>query len=80
MNKLGKHCINLQCFCFNLNILISTYSSIKSQTLKVVNLMSGTEFEANCFSHQFFHHCDNNDIRRELVLMRRVEQQQQTMN
>ncbi|GAA0780175.1 hypothetical protein [Hathewaya limosa] len=40
-------------------------------------LMNGTEFEATWFSHQFSRHCDNNDIRRELALMRRVEQQQQ---
>lgn len=39
--------------------------------------MNGTEFEANWFSHQLSHHCDNNDIRRELALIRRVEQQQQ---
>ncbi|WP_310603421.1 hypothetical protein [Anaerosporobacter sp.] len=40
-------------------------------------LMNGTEFEAVWFSHQFSRHCNNNDIRRELALMRRVEQQQQ---
>ena len=40
-------------------------------------LMNGTEFEANWFSHQFHRHCDNNDLRRELALIRRREQQQQ---
>lgn len=40
-------------------------------------LMNGTEFEANWFSHQFSRHCTNNDLRRELALLRRVEQQQQ---
>ncbi|NEZ47496.1 hypothetical protein FDF74_09860 [Clostridium niameyense] len=40
-------------------------------------LMNGTEFEANWFSHQFSRHCDNNDLRRELALTRRIEQQQQ---
>lgn len=40
-------------------------------------LMNGTEYEAVWFSHQFNRHCDNNDIRRELALARRIEQQQQ---
>ena len=40
-------------------------------------LMNGTEFEANWFSHQFHRHCANNDLRRELALIRRREQQQQ---
>lgn len=40
-------------------------------------LMNGTEFEANWFSHQFSRHCDNNELRRELALMRRIEKQQQ---
>ena len=40
-------------------------------------LMTGTEYEAVWFSHQFHRHCDNNDLRRELAVCRRVEQQQQ---
>lgn len=40
-------------------------------------LMNGTEYEAVWFSHQFHRHCPNNDLRRELALARRVEQQQQ---
>lgn len=40
-------------------------------------LMNGTEYEANWFSHQFHRHCNNNDIRRELALIRKNEQQQQ---
>ncbi|MBQ2864263.1 MAG: hypothetical protein IJE91_02215 [Clostridia bacterium] len=40
-------------------------------------LMNGTEFEANWFSHQFHRHCNNNDLRRELSVIRRREQQQQ---
>ncbi len=42
-------------------------------------LMNGTEFEANWFSHQFHRHCDNNDVRRQLALIRRLEQQQQKL-
>lgn len=44
--------------------------------LRVI-LMNGTEFEANWFSHQFSRHCGDNDLRREIALIRRVEQQQQ---
>lgn len=40
-------------------------------------LMNGAEFEANWFSHQFARHCNNNDLRRELALTRRIEKQQQ---
>lgn len=40
-------------------------------------LMNGTEVEAIFFSHQFARHCCNNDIRREIAISRRLEQQQQ---
>lgn len=40
-------------------------------------LMNGTEFEAQWFSRNFSRHCCNNDLRRELALVRRSEQQQQ---
>lgn len=40
-------------------------------------LMNGTEFEAVWFSQQFHRHCKDNDLRRELALSRRNEQQQQ---
>lgn len=40
-------------------------------------LMNGTEFEAQWFQHQFARHCVDNDLRRELALTRRIEQQQQ---
>ena len=42
-----------------------------------VILMNGTEFEAVFFSHQFSRNCNDNDLRRKLALIRRVEQQQQ---
>ncbi len=42
-----------------------------------VILMNGTEFESNWFYHQFARHCSNNEIRREIAEIRRVEQQQQ---
>ena len=40
-------------------------------------LMNGTEFEAVKFSHQLARHCTNQDLRRELAMTRRTEQQQQ---
>ncbi len=40
-------------------------------------LMNGTEFEAQWFSRNFGRHCENNDIRRDLAIIRRSEQQQQ---
>lgn len=40
-------------------------------------LMNGTEFESVWFYHQFARHCSNNDIRRDLADIRRIEQQQQ---
>lgn len=40
-------------------------------------LMNGTEFEMNWFMHQFARHNADNDVRRELALIRRSEQQQQ---
>lgn len=40
-------------------------------------LMNGIEVEAAIFSHQFHRNCTNNDLRRELALLRRIEQQQQ---
>ncbi len=40
-------------------------------------LMNGTEYEQTFFYHQFSRHCNNNDLRREIALIRRIEQQQQ---
>ena len=40
-------------------------------------LMNGTEYESVWFYHQFARHCSNNDLRREIAEIRRVEQQQQ---
>lgn len=50
---------------------------INPYTKTRIILMNGTEFEANSFSHQFSRHCNDNDLRREIALTRRIEQQQQ---
>ena len=44
-----------------------------------VILMNGTEFEQNWFMHQFSRHCPDNNLRREVALLRRCEQQQQKL-
>ncbi len=40
-------------------------------------LLNGAEFEQNWFLHSFSRNCNNNDLRREIALVRRHEQQQQ---
>lgn len=40
-------------------------------------LMNGTEFEAQWFTRNFSRHCPDNDLRRDLATIRRIEQQQQ---
>lgn len=40
-------------------------------------LMNGIEVESAIFKHQFHRNCQNNDLRRDLALSRRVEQLQQ---
>ena len=42
-----------------------------------VILLNGTEFESNWFMHQFARNCDNEEIRQELAVVRKQEQQQQ---
>ena len=42
-----------------------------------VILMNGTEFENNWYMHQQSRHTEDNDIRRQIALIRRSEQQQQ---
>lgn len=42
-------------------------------------LANGAEFEANWFSHQLMRHCGNNDLRREVSLIRRLDKGQQMM-
>ena len=42
-----------------------------------VILMNGTEFESNWFMHQFARNCDNQEIKRELAIVRAQEQMQQ---
>lgn len=52
-------------------------NEVSPYTKTRIILMNGTEFEANWFSHQFSRHTCDNDLRRELALVRGVEKQQQ---
>lgn len=51
--------------------------SVDPYTKTRIILMNGTEFEAVWFMHQFNRHCPDNNVRRELAMVRRVEQEQQ---
>ena len=42
-------------------------------------LMNGTEYEAVWSKHHFHRHCADNDVRRVVSLVRRLEQQQQKL-
>ena len=44
-----------------------------------VILMNGTEFEQVWYSHQFSRHAGDNELRRQIALLRRLEQQQQKL-
>lgn len=55
---------------YNKNI-VNPYTRLR------IILMNGIEVEAALFKHQFNRNCDNNDIRREVAMSRRIEQQQQ---
>lgn len=54
-------------------------NQVNPYTRTRVILMNGTEFEANWFLHQLSRHADDNDLRREVALIRRAEQQQQKL-
>ena len=65
-------------------VSISEYSPKPYDKLKTspytktrIILLNGTEFEQNWFLHQFNRNCNDNDLRREIALIRRHEQHQQ---
>ena len=51
--------------------------NVPAYTRTRVILMNGIEVEAALFSHNFSRHINDLDLRRELALTRRIEQQQQ---
>ena len=65
-------------------VSVSEYSPKPYDKLKTspytktrIILLNGTEFEQNWFLHQFNRNCNDNDLRREIALIRRHEQHQQ---
>ena len=52
-------------------------NAIEPYTKTRIILAAGAEYEAVWFGHSFSRHCANNEIRREIALSRRIEQQQQ---
>lgn len=52
-------------------------NAVNPYTKTRIILAAGAEYEAVWFGHNFSRHCNNNEIRRELALSRRIEQQQQ---
>ena len=51
--------------------------TVSPYTRTRIILMNGTEFEAQWFSRNFSSHCPDNDLRRDLALVRRIEEQLQ---
>ena len=60
-------------------VLVAPYEkmTVDPYTRLRVILMNGTEFESVRFGHAFTRHCTNNDLRRDLAMIRRGEQIQQ---
>ncbi|MBR1821029.1 MAG: hypothetical protein IJ769_05340 [Clostridia bacterium] len=54
-------------------------NTVDPYTRTRVILMNGTEFEAVWYSHQFSLHAGDNELLRQLALLRRLEQQQQKL-
>ncbi len=52
-------------------------NTVDPYTKTRIILMNGAEFEANWFSRNFSRHTTDNDLRRELALVRDIEKQQQ---
>jgi len=50
---------------------VSPYTKVR------IILLNGTEFESNWFLHQFARNCNDQDLRREIAIVRNQEQQQQ---
>ena len=82
MNPFKEKAISLeQCIMDWSRLYPAAYDkhTVDPYTRTRVILMNGAEFEAVWYSHQFSRHSDNNDVRRQLALMRRLEQQQQKL-
>ncbi len=80
MNPFEQKPMPMEKLLMNWNTLYPTpYDKMTADPYTKIRiiLMNGIEVEATMFSHQFHRHCPDNNLRRELALMRRMEQQQQ---
>ncbi len=83
MNKvnpfLEKNAIGVDKFVSVSDYCPKAYDKKKTSpyTKTRIILLNGTEFEQTWFLHQFSRNCNNNDLRREIALIRRHEQHQQ---
>ena len=83
MNKINpfyeKKAIKVDEFCSINDYSPKPYNKSKTSpyTKTRIILLNGTEFEQTWFLHQFNRNCNNNDLRREIALIRRHEQHQQ---
>ena len=80
MNPLNYNCKDIEDYFMNWDQMYpKSYDKLKvSPWTKVrIILMNGTEFESNWFLHQFARHTADADLKRDLALVRRQEQQQQ---
>lgn len=60
-----------------LNVQPYDKDAVDPYTQTRVITLNGIEIESAMHSHQFARHCTDNDIRRQLAMVRRIEQQQQ---
>lgn len=63
----------------DINVKPYDKNEVDPYTKTRIILMNGTEFEGIKFGHNFSRHCNDNDLRRDLALIRRSEQQQQKL-
>jgi len=80
MNPLNISTKDLESYFYDWNKLYpKSYNKtdVSPFTKVRIILMNGTEFESNWFLHQFARNCDNQDLKRELAIVRNQEQQQQ---
>ena len=80
MNPLNENVKDLNNYFINLEKMYpKSYNkqSVSPFTKTRIILMNGTEFESNWFLHQMARNIDNQDLKRDIALVRNQEQQQQ---
>lgn len=80
MNPFNENTRPIEDYFLNLTQMYpKSYDKLNTSpfTKTRIILLNGTEFESNWFMHQFARNCDNQDLKRELALVRTQEQQQQ---